>query len=156
MDLNFDLLGFAITDPPETRGRPEHVPSPENMSLVRLLLGLGWTRARVAAALRITQPTLRKHYFSVLSQDKEARHQLKAAQLMMLYRAADDGNVAAIKELGEEIRRFELAHTQAEIEEGQEKAPKRGKKEEAQLAAESAGSGTGWGDDLLPEGPTKH
>lgn len=140
MALNFDLLGDPIPENHGGRGRPPHIPTTENRSQVRVLLGLGWTPVAIARSLRITLPTLRKHYFSELRDREMARFQLKAAQIMMEYREADKGNAGMIKALGERIRRGELAELQAEMEQRQQpKAPKLGKKEQRQKAAEEVG-----------------
>lgn len=138
MSLNFDLLGDPVPENHGGRGRPPHIPTTQNRSQVRLLLGLGWTPVAIARSLRITLPTLRKHYFSELKDREMARYQLKAAQIMMLYREANDGNVGAIKALGETIKRAELVETQHEVEQRQApKGPKPGKKELQQQAAQA-------------------
>src|SRR5690606_19757844 len=106
----------------------------------------GWTTERIAAALRITRPTLRKHYSSELRHRDEARDALKAAHLMMVYTAADAGNVGAMKQLGQLIERDELDPARlAARRRLAEKPEKLGKKAEAELAARSAHGGTEWG-----------
>lgn len=62
MEQFYDLFGDPVPAN-RGRGRPAHVPTMENRSLVRHLVEIGWTKVRIAAALRITKPTLRKHYF---------------------------------------------------------------------------------------------
>lgn len=144
-DLSFDLLGDPIPENWGKRGRPPHIPTQENRSKVRLLLGLGWTKQRIARALRITQDTLRKHYFVELRQRDEARDALKAAHLMMLYRAADAGNVGAMKELGRIIEMDDLARMPQRPRRGEPKPERLGKKAEAERAAQSAHEDSGWG-----------
>jgi Holliday junction resolvasome RuvABC DNA-binding subunit len=46
------------------RERPQHEPSQQNRNRVNTLVALGWDNARIAAALFVAQPTLRRHYFS--------------------------------------------------------------------------------------------
>lgn len=146
MTLNFDLLGDPIPENWGRRGRPQHIPTQENRSKIRLLLAFGWTAERIAAALRITRPTLRKHYSSELRQRDEARDALKAAHLMMVFKAADAGNVGAMKQLGQLIERDELDPGRLAARRRQaEKPEKLGKKAEAELAARSAHEGTEWG-----------
>ena len=144
-DLNFDLLGDPIPEGWGKRGRPPHIPTQENRSKVRLLLGLGWTKLRIARALRITQDTLRKHYFAELRQRDDAADALKAAHLMMVYRAADAGNVGAMKELGRIIEIGDLARLPQHSRRGERKPERLGKKAEADLAAKSAHEDSGWG-----------
>jgi hypothetical protein len=141
MSLNFDLLGDPIPENHGGRGRPPHIPTQENRSQVRVLLGLSWMPVAIARSLRITLPTLRKHYFSELKDREMARFQLKAAQIMMTYRAADANNAGAIKQLGEHIRQAELGALQADVEKRQKpkKPAKLGKKEQQQQAAEEVG-----------------
>lgn len=142
MGLNFDLLGDPIPEGWGRRGRPQHLPTQENRSKIRLLLGFGWTDERIARALRITRPTLRKHYFAELRDRDEARDALKAAHLSMLYREADKGNVGAIKELGRIIEFEELGPMRRQPE---PKPEKLGKKAQATRDAVSAHEGTEWG-----------
>ena len=94
----------------------------------------------IARSLRITLPTLRKHYFAELRDRDWARLQLKAAQIMMTYREADKGNAGMIKQLGEIVRKGELAELEAEMAQRQQaKPPKLGKKEQQQQAAQEVG-----------------
>lgn len=144
MTLNFDLLGDPIPENWGRRGRPQHIPTQENRSKIRLLLGFGWTVERIARALRVSKPTLRKHYFAELRHADEARDALKGAHLMMLYREADKGNVGAIKELGRMIERDELDQISRRRRAEEPKEEKLGKKAAAEAAARSAHEGTEW------------
>lgn len=74
----FDLFGDPVPSNWGERGRPEHVPSQQNRNRVSLLVALGWSNARIASALFITQPTLRKHYFSELKYREVSRDRLVA------------------------------------------------------------------------------
>ena len=69
----FDRLGDPIPEGFGKRGRPPHIPTARNRNRVRLLLALGWTKARIAQGLRITGKTLGKHYFRELRQRAEVR-----------------------------------------------------------------------------------
>ncbi|HEY4136482.1 MAG TPA: hypothetical protein VGO34_14855 [Alphaproteobacteria bacterium] len=147
---NFDLLGDPIPENWGKRGRPPHLPTELNRNKVRLLLAFGWLEERIARALRITKPTLRKHYFSELKHRDEARDALEANHKSMLYEAATKGNVGAMKELGRLIDRDLLARSVRDFEDDRSEArtPKLGKKEEASKMAQTAGDGSIWGDDL--------
>lgn len=140
--MNFDLLGDPIPENWGRRGRPAHVPTIENRNKVRLLLAFGWADQRIAQALRITAPTLRKHYFRELRDRDEARPALEANALMMVYQGAAEGNVGAMKELWRHIERLDLQRPQALK---RAKPAKLGKKEQATIDARTAHEGSGWG-----------
>ena len=137
----FDLLGDPIPENWGKRGRPAHIPTLENRNKIRLLLAFGWANKRIAAALRITAETLRKHYFVELRQRDEARAALKANAMMMVYRAAAGGNVGAMKELVRMIDRHDLTLPQAPKK---TKPEKLGKKALAELAAKDVGPDNEW------------
>lgn len=140
MSQDFDLLGDPIPENWGRRGRPQHIPTVENRNKIRLLLAFDRPDGYIAAALRITVPTLRKHYFRELRERDEAKPALEASHLMMVYRAAAAGNVGAMKELGRLIDRDTLAHLSETVRErGEAKAPKLGKKEQRREAASQVG-----------------
>ena len=60
----FDLLGDPVGPHHGRRGRPQHVATLRNLSIVSELERRGATKAEMAKALSITKPTLMKHYFS--------------------------------------------------------------------------------------------
>src|SRR3546814_7910249 len=76
-----------------------------------MLLAMGWTNVRIAAALAITPPTLRKNYFRELKVREEALHRMKAAHMEMLWEQAKAGNVSAMKEIGRLIAQRSEEHT---------------------------------------------
>ncbi|MBN8958570.1 MAG: hypothetical protein J0H17_18695 [Rhizobiales bacterium] len=67
MTQSFDLFGDPIPENWGKRGRPQHMRTVENINKVTMLVSLGWSNERVANALDITLPTLRKHYFSLIN-----------------------------------------------------------------------------------------
>lgn len=152
MDLNFDLLGDFNPQEGRSRGRPEHRRTDENANKVRLLLGVGWTQKDIAAALGVTQPTLKKHYFSELKFRGEARRQVEATVWMELMNQVAKGNVGAIREFNRRIEKFDLDaagdRLRAQQDRAQAKEPKLGKKEQANLDAQTAHKDTEW-EDLL-------
>ncbi len=161
-EVRFDLLGDPIPEGWGKRGRPPHVRTDQNANKVMLLLAMGWPNQRIAHALGITPPTLRKHYFRELRSREEARDRMEARRFELLWEQMNQGNVAAIKEFGRIVEaqdRAALAHTFAESEADPPRPvrqPPMGKKEAAALAARTAGRGSDWGDDLLPAGGTRH
>lgn len=145
----FDLFGERVTQAERKAGRPVHVVTPEKRNKVMILLALGWSNERIAGALAISLPTLRKHYFSELKARDVARDRLDATRFAIVWEQARGGNVGAIKELGRMIERSDLMHMRDAFGDAPE-TPNRalGKKEAAALEAETAGEGSEWGDDL--------
>lgn len=85
----------------------------------------------IARALGIEANTLRKHFADELLNGHANR---RREVVGMLFREAQKGNVSAIKRLDEMGRAAGAAEA---VERRETKAPKLGKKEERQLAAES-------------------
>lgn len=112
------------------RGRPTYKPTLESRQIVEQMKFCGESDNVIARALQIDPDTLRKHFPDEL-QDGHAQRRKEVIGL--LFRSARDGNVSAIKRL-EEIGR--AAGAAEAVERRAEKAPKLGKKEEQQKAAE--------------------
>src|SRR3546814_12092033 len=74
-----------------------------------MLLAMGWTNVRIAAALAITPPTLRKNYFRELKVREAALHRMKAAHMEMLCEQAKAGNLSAMTEIARPIAQSEAA-----------------------------------------------
>lgn len=135
-----DLFGDPVIHREAKRGRPEHVRTERNAQKAALLFALGHEVKDVAAALCITQPTLRKHYFSEVQQRTAMQLKLKAEVLAQLFDQAKAGNVGAMKKLLEQAEKGELAALNAAVKnrpsEKPKKAPPVGKKQEQQAMAE--------------------
>ncbi len=146
----FDLFGDPVPANWGQRGRPEHVASQQNRNRVSLLVALGWGNARIAAALFITVPTLRKHYFSELKFRDTARDRLVAGIGMKLMEQVNAGNVAAMKELQKFVERNDLMlYGQAappKPKAKEDKPAKLGKKEAALIAAQQPNAETPMGE----------
>jgi len=108
----FDLFGDPVPANWGGRGRPEHIPTQQNRNRVSMLVALGWSNPRIAAALYVTLPTLRKHYFSELKFRAVARDRLEAGIAMKLWEGVQAGSVPAIKE----FRSFMDRNDRMEIE----------------------------------------
>ncbi len=137
-DAILDLFGDPV--PPEHvgRGRPPHVVTDKNRQKVMLLLALERGEEDVAAAIGISPPTLRKHYFRELKARREARLRLDGALLGALASEAAAGNVAAVKELYKRVERHDqvkLAKAVADRGARDEAPVPLGKKEKARQAA---------------------
>lgn len=103
-----DLFGDPVPSNWGGRGRPEHVPTQQNRNRVSLLVALGWSNSRIADALFVTQPTLRKHYFSELKYRDVARDRLVAQVGVKLLDGVNAGNVSAIREFQKYLERNDL------------------------------------------------
>lgn len=100
----------------------------------------------IAAALDVSPSQLRKHYRHQL--DHGLAHQRRQV-IAMLWSAARQGNVAAIKHI-EHLTRIAGAASSFVDRVAPKVVP--GKKEAAKAAAESAGDGSEWGEDLKVPG----
>ncbi|UGY14187.1 hypothetical protein HAP48_0037365 [Bradyrhizobium septentrionale] len=151
----FDLFGDPVPANWGGRGRPEHVANQQNRNRVSLLVALGWSNQRIAAALFITQPTLRKHYFSELKFRDVARDRLVAQVGVKLMDGVNAGNVSAIREFQKYLERNDLmlyGQTQKPAKAAPaEKAPaeKVGKKAAALAAAHQPDAGTPLGELMM-------
>lgn len=143
----FDLFGDPVPANWGKRGRPEHVASQLNRNRVSMLVALGWSNERVAAAMFVTQPTLRKHYFSELKHRAVARDRLDAHLAMKLWDQVQAGNVGAMKEFQKLLERNDLMqYGQTSRPPQADKPQKLGKKEEALLSAQKPDPGTPLGE----------
>ncbi len=133
-DVAFDLLGDPIPPNKGKRGRPQHVPTKENANKIMLLLAQGWTDVRIAGALGITIPTLKKHYFSVLKTRDIARDRVESIGLLSLWNMGREGNVAAMKEY---FRRHDAAIGDLFNAKVDKETEKVGKKEQTRREAET-------------------
>lgn len=128
-------------------GRPEFKPSLDQRQTVERMKYFGEPETVIARALRIDVNTLRKHFADELADGYASR---RKEVVDLLFDSARDGNVSARKRL-EEIGR--VSGAAAEFESRQEPSPpKLGKKDEATIAAQTAGTGSDWGDDLIAPG----
>jgi len=145
----FDLFGDPVPANWGQRGRPEHVPTQQNRNRVSMLVAMGWSNARIAAALFITQPTLRKHYFSELKFREVARDRLVAGLLTKHWELFMAGNVAAGKEFRDLLKENDLmlyGQTARPQQQKPAKEPKLGKKEAALAAAQNPDTGSTLGE----------
>ncbi|QUS42475.1 hypothetical protein RPMA_18385 [Tardiphaga alba] len=84
-----------------------------------MLLALGWSNGRIANALHITEPTLRKHYFSVIKFRDQQRDRMDAAVASTLWRQFVEGSTAA----GKVFMAFVEKNDRMEIERTMASAP---------------------------------
>ena len=156
----FDLFGDPVRRSDGKRGRPAHVATQENRNKVIVLLAVGWSNERIAAALHVSQPTLRRHYFSELKARDVQRDRLESHQLMQAMDAANKGNVGAMRLFNTLLEKQDLILTTGRLKEAQKRSQKPkeetpGKKLQTKIDAhetiKDGGSGKGpWGDLLTP------
>ena len=97
-DCRLDLFGDPIPENHGRRGRPAHVPTAANRDKVNLLLAFGWGNERIANAIGISEPTLRRSYKRELKIRLLMRDRLDARLAEKLMAGVNEGNVGAIKE----------------------------------------------------------
>ncbi len=130
--FEFDLLGDPI-QPERGRGRPQHAPTDEKRRIVVMLMAFDWSMERIAAALSITPPTLKRHYRMQLKVREDARARVEASALNALMKEVSAGNVSAIDKLLKRFDRHDLAQMAARAPRKPESKP--GKKEMQMQAA---------------------
>lgn len=146
-NLTFDLFGELRSLPGGGRGRPAHCWSQENENLVILGLAMGKSNAEIANGLGVSEPTLRKYYFSALKRRDMQRDRFELWRAAKLAEMADAGNVSALDKLGKLIEKHDRLRAQREIE-ASKAGPTLGKKEKQIAAAREVISD----DDLLTPG----
>ncbi|TIW43744.1 MAG: hypothetical protein E5V72_17010 [Mesorhizobium sp.] len=147
----FDLFGDPVPEGWGKRGRPQHVATAANRNKVNMLLALGWNNERIARALSITPPTLRKNYFRELKFRDEAR------TAMLFWTQFEGGSSAAGKAFRKFVEQNDLMlYGQTSRPQAEEKAPKLGKKEQALVDARQPDTGSTLGDLMARRQGTSH
>lgn len=147
-DWDLDLLGDPIPEGFGKRGRPPHVPTDENRRKVMLLAAFDKNEAQIAAALGISEPTLKKHYFRELRSRLEARLRLEGKLLSAMAREVDAGNVSAMDKLFKRLDRHDLVTGMVPGKTKPVAKPKPGKKEKLVTDAAEATKSGEWGSLL--------
>ena len=133
-----------------TRGRPPYEPTDKDRRIVEMLAGWAITEERIANVVGIDPKTLRKHYRTELDVGHSKLEAQLAQNLLRIAQGHDrQALIATIFALKARFGWVETAPPPRE--------PQLGKKETAQLRAESAGKDSGWGRDLMtPPMPGKY
>ncbi len=144
--LPFDLLGHPVPPNKGERGRDQHVPTAENLEKLVLLFGMGRTEVDCAAAIGVSVPTMRKHYFSSPELKRAKRHAgllLEAELLQRLNQQSIDGKTSATEKLLKRLDKSRLGPTPIAAPKSK---TRKGVKEERRDAAWDAGrEDSGWG-----------
>lgn len=132
-----DLFGERVVRRAEKVGRPETVWNRQTSDRVLLAFARGLTVKDTARLVDLSQPTLRKVYFSECAKRAQARLKLEMLQLARLNDAAAEGNVSAERELARRIDQLRMrdAATAQASDAPTRREPKLGKKAEAELRA---------------------
>lgn len=145
MPVALDLFGDPVPLNRGRKGRPAHVPTAQNRGLVTMLVATGHKPDDIAAVLRVTKPTLRKHYFSELGDSKTERLRVKGKLLVTWLTKALAGDIGAGKLIAAELARADMGPAPEQARTAvAAREPVLGKKEEERLAAYDAGVGTSW------------
>jgi len=146
MNEKFDLFGDLVPENFGRRGRPQHIATQEKRNKVIMLLAFGWNNERIASALGISEPTLRKFYFRELRFRLEMRDRLDARIAEKLMEGVSSGNISAIREFRRLLERNDIMTPPGSMrpEAKKTKPPKPGKKEIMALAARTGHEGTEW------------
>ncbi len=154
MEQILDLFGHPVREGLGKRGRPPYEATEKDRNKIKLLLALGWSIQRIANGVGISPATVKWYFRAELKVRGAMRDRLDARRFEIAMEQANDGNVAALKELGKMIERSDLMGADQRLRDAQaggaDKQEKVGKKEARQIAAEQAGQGGSWGSDLLP------
>lgn len=141
MTQDFDLFGNPLVTVDPKRGRPEHEPTEENIIFVMVLLASGATNKEVAATLGLSVPTFRKHYFHLLKQRDLLLDRLRTKLRVTQIKQGLNGNAAALNAALGMLDKVKVEGAQRKVDNRgkvkPEKAPRLGKKEEKQLAAQN-------------------
>ncbi len=127
------------------RGPAPFKPTPKHRKDVSLYAAGGMSEPAIAAEIGIAQNTLRKHFADELRAGHDREH---AANLRRLRKAADAGNVTAMKHLD---MKFGFVGAQKAFDRKSERKPRTrplGKREIAEAAAAAPASGD-W-SEILP------
>ena len=126
-------------------GRPSFKPTAALRRKVSVAAGGGMSHEEIAIGLKISRPTLEKHFAYELSHGAYAR---RLEVLDAMHRTAKRGNVAAQKA----YMALDPQIAATPLPKDAPKVPPKGKKEQAKDDAVGAQQGTGWGDLLPPLG----
>jgi hypothetical protein len=128
------------------RGRPRFIATDEMREGIEWRMAMGWSEVDCADEIGIATPTLRKVFAAEL---RRGRLRKKGRAIDLLVRSAEvDGNVSAQKTLYQETQMTPSSRSLSASAK-----PKLGKKEAANIEAQEAEVGTGWGDLLAAPDP---
>jgi hypothetical protein len=141
-----DLWGEPGKAPADPRGRKRHRRLPQIAEKVAVLRAADVPVEMIATRVGLSEPTLRKYYFRELDKGADLA---KAVIIETLFEKGKGGNITAARAFLQHAEKSDTTPRPSRGKRGAAPAePKLGKKEEANLAAQTAHQGTGW-DDLI-------
>ena len=153
--LPFDLLGQPVPPNKGCKGRPQHVPTAENLEKLILLYAAGHSDMDCAASIGVTIPTMKRHYFSSAELQqvrRNARMVVEGELLARLNAQSKAGNTGATDKL---IKRIDKARLGPIPTQPKPKKQKLGKKAQRVEDAKFAGAGDEeWGSLIGPQAST--
>lgn len=130
-----DLFGDPVPRSRGRRGKPPHVPTAENRRFVQLALACERDEEAIAAALRITSKTLRRHYFHELQGKDSAKLRLEMKNMAAIVAGVEAGKPAAMALLDKKLTKEGQRALAARYTQRVPAATPVGKKEAAKAAA---------------------
>lgn len=127
-----NLFGELLPPNWGMRGRPQHVRTDENAGKIMHGLTQGWPDKRIAAALGVSVPTMKRYYFSLLKMRDVARDRVELAAMHRLWVLGQEGSTAAMKEY---LRRFDSAASTEFADRTSRAVEAVGKKEQLRIEA---------------------
>ena len=123
-------------------GRPSQKPTKSARNRVQLMAADGWSNARIAQCMGLARNTLAKHFAAELELGADMK---LCALLELAERTAKKGNATMIKWLAERFDRARAAEAKpSSAGDADPRRAKLGKKQAAQLAAQTAEQRTSW------------
>lgn len=107
MDAVFDLFGNPVEAGTGKPGRPRKEATLQDRNKVKMLLAVGWNNERIANVLHMSLPTFRKLFFQELKFRAVARDMMDARRLELAVKAADGGNVGAMRQVDRLLEMFD-------------------------------------------------
>ena len=142
--LETDLFGAPIGQIKERWGRPSFAKSKENQELVSLLKAANWTVSRIARYLGCDEKTLRKHFSSELEQGADI---IEAMALQVTFQKMRQGNSVATGRILDITEKANLTIPPAKPKSATDDE-RPGKKEQANIDAQTAHQDSEWGTIL--------
>lgn len=119
----FDLFGNPVRVGKGQRGRPAFEVTERNRNKVKLLLALGWSNDRIAAAIDASAATLKRYFRAELKVRDMMRDRLDAERLMAVFEMAEKGNVGAHRQFDKMLARNDLMQIEAQMARGDKGKP---------------------------------
>ena len=130
------------------RGRPPHVPTEKDCKMVEAMASYGVPQDEIALVLGVSTVTLRRHYGDVL-RIAAIKANAKMAESLFAQGLGKGPGALGAKCFWLKCR---AGWVEAKPPPAEASAGYTSKKALARGAAETAGQGTDWGDDLVPGG----